>query len=221
MSQIRVVIADDHSIARVGMRHGLVSDDSLKVVGECSNATEIFSILEQEQADILFLDLRMPDEKNTTFRPISGIKRIRTQYPKTKIVVVSAYLNPTILEETLESDIRGYVLKDDLDVSELPHIAKTVQAGKLFISENVRGFYQQHYIYPSLTTRQKEIIELLALNLDATLEELAAKLHISPQTLRNQLRIIYREMGVVNKTHCIAMSIALGIIEPPDHRYML
>ena len=215
----RVVIIDDHSVVRSGIRGALLVGSQIEVVGECASAEQILPVLETENPDIIFLDLRIPNGKGGLFKPISGIREIKAKFPQIKIVVISAYLNITILEESLASDIRGYILKDDLIPEDLPEIVCSTMRGKLTISATVKEFYRRNQYYPALTKRHIQIIECIASNLDVTGEQLADNLHITAQTLRNQLRTIYRAMGVANKTHCIAMAMALGIIQPPDHRF--
>jgi DNA-binding NarL/FixJ family response regulator len=217
-TKTKVIIAEDYALTLAGIRQGLMSDDSIQIVSECQTSDSIIPSLLATDPDILLLDLKMPNGSGGSFEPISGIKKIRVECPTVKIVVISAYLNPTILRENLASDIRGYILKDDLAPEQLPEIIHTVMKGRLFISKTVRNHYKKERRLPSLTDRQTEILKALAANLDLGLEVLAEQLSITSQSLRNQLGNIYKEMGAANKTHCIALAMAFGIIPPPDYR---
>ncbi len=218
MTSIIVIIAEDYALTRAGIKQGLVRDSSIQVAGECQTSDLIIPSLLATNAHVLLLDLKMPDGIGGSFEPISGIKAIRKACPDVKIIVISAYLNPTILRENLASDIRSYILKDDLTPQELPTIVKNVMKGRLFISRTVQSHYKKKYQLPNLTNRQTQVLKALAANLDITLEELAAQLGITSQSLRNHLGSIYKEMRAANKTHCIALAMAFGLIQPPDHR---
>lgn len=218
MKPIRVVSADDYPSALYTNRHALQEANDIEIVEECEKADEIIPALSQSKPDILLLDLSMPTSTGAPPQPISLIKKIAAKHPNIKIIVITGYFVPTILQETLDSDIRGYIMKDDFKPEELAAIIRQVVAGHLYISPMVqKRFYDEQHSFPKLTEREVEVIEVVAKNLDCNAEQQAGQLSITKHTLRNHLVAIYKEMDVTNKTHCVAKAMALGIIQPPSY----
>lgn len=219
MKPIRVVSADDYPSALYTNRQALQQANDIEIVAECETADEIIPAISRSNPNILLLDLSMPTSTGEPPQPISLIKKIATEHPSVKIIVITGYFVVTILQESLDSDIRGYVMKDDFKPEELAAIIRQVVAGYLYISPLVQKlYYDEQHTFPKLTEREIEVVEVMAKNLDCNTKQLAEQLSITKYTLRNHLVAIYKEMDVANKTHCVAKAMALGIIQPPSYR---
>lgn len=219
MKPIRVVSADDYPSALYTNRQALQHADDIEIVEECEKADEIIPALVRSNPNILLLDLSMPTSTGEPPQPISLIKKIVSEHPHVKIIVITGFFVVTILQEFLDSDIRGYIMKDDFKPEELGSIIRQVIAGHLYISPLVQKlYYNEQHTFPKLTEREVEIIEVIAKNLDCNAKQQASQLSISKQTLSNHLGAIYKELDVSNKTHCVAKAMALGIIQPPSYR---
>lgn len=199
MSKTRVLLADDHALVRAGIRNALEELD-LKIVGEVADGPTLTAALEQMQPDCLLIDVAMPD-----FEPISAIQEVRASYPDLKILVVSAYDDDVYVQGLLGAGVDGYHLKDQ-PLSDLRLAVQRVLDGGRWVSGPLVDKLVSYAstpppTLPSLTTRQRDILQLLQQGLDN--QTIAQRLGLSVKTIENHLTRLYRLLDVQSRLEAV------------------
>lgn len=199
MKKIRILLADDHAVVRAGIRNALMELPNLKIVGEVGDGNSLVTTLDQTQPDCLLIDVTMPN-----FEPISAIRQIRTNFPRLKILVVSAYDDDVYVQGLLGVGVDGYHLKDQ-SLSDLRLAVERVLAGERWISSRLVDKLVRHThvasSLPPLTTRQHDILRLLQQGLDN--QSIARQMGLSVKTIENHLTRIYRQLNVQSRLEAV------------------
>jgi DNA-binding NarL/FixJ family response regulator len=199
MSSARVLLADDHAVVRAGIRNALRELPDLEIAGEVGDGPSLVTALDEVQPDCLLIDVTMPE-----FEPVTAIRQIRAQYPTMKVLVVSAYDDDVYVQGLLGAGVDGYHLKDQ-PLSDLRLAVQRVLAGERWISSSLIDKllnYREPCSPPlSLTSRQREILELLRQGLDN--QSIARKTGLSVKTIENHLTRIYRHLNVQSRLEAV------------------
>lgn len=194
MSHTRVLLADDHTVVRAGLRNALEVLPELEIVGEVGNGIELMDAISRMPIDLLVMDASMPD-----FEPISAVQKIKENYPAIKILVVSAYNDESYVVGLLKAGASGYHLKDQ-PLSDLQLAAQRVLNGERWISSSLidRLLTRQSAVplsdLPYLTKRQRDLLRLISQGADN--RNIAQNLDLSVKTVENHLTALYRVLGV-------------------------
>ncbi len=194
MTEIKVLIADDHDVVRAGLRNALESLPGYKIVGEVGNGRDLVSSLQQWTPDLLVLDVAMPD-----FEPISDVQIIKSEYPHLKILIVSAYDDDSYVIGLLQLGVNGYHMKDQ-PLNDLQLAAQRIMLGDRWISGSlVNRLANRKPVLsspgaPWLTRRQRDLLRLLTQGCDN--RSIALELGLSVKTIENHLTGLYRVLGV-------------------------
>jgi DNA-binding NarL/FixJ family response regulator len=210
---IRVVIADDHSLVRQGLRRYLEMADGIEVVGEASNGGEAVDLVERERPDIALMDIRMPEMDG-----LEAARTITARYPDTGIVMLTAYDDRHFVVEAVRAGARGYVLKAR-DAEHLTQTVRLVAGGNMVIdpqlvvvlADELNVAKHRERKAESLTEREVEILQLLAFG--HTNRDIAEKLFISPDTVKTHLEHIYQKLGATDRTAAVAEALRRRLIE--------
>ncbi|HEU4886238.1 MAG TPA: response regulator transcription factor [Thermoanaerobaculia bacterium] len=162
-----MLLADDHSIVRRGMRSLLETEPSVEVVAEAADGLEALRLCEEHHPDLLILDVAMPK-----LNGIDVAARSQKMQPPPRAIMLSMHLDESYVMRAINAGARGYLLKDATDEDLLPAI-RAVAAGKSFFSPAVSGVLAEEYMqqlqqrgltdsYDLLTDREKEVLQLLA-----------------------------------------------------------
>ncbi|WP_416422776.1 response regulator transcription factor [Pseudomonas sp. App30] len=198
---LRILVADDHPIFRIGLRAVLQQDPDLAVVGEASSPSELTQWLEEGQCDLLITDFMMPAEhQNDGLRLLETVRR---HWPELPILVVTMLNNAGLFRSMLGLGVKGLLGKASL-VSELPIAIAQVRRNKVFIADSVsQALLQEGEVRPdrmfereALSPREIEVTRLLAGGL--SVGEIAAQLNRSKQTVSAQKVSAMRKLGVAN-----------------------
>jgi len=212
MSEIKVMIVDDHHLVREGIRAVLDQGNDIKVVGEASTAECALEMLETSSPDVVLMDISMPGMGG-----IKATRSIREKHPDVKVVILTMLDQEGYVYEAVKAGATGYMLKsassDDLvsaiktvyDGKALLHPDATTQLLKEFanLAEN-RG---QDY---GLSNREMEVLQLLSEG--KTNKELAKSLFISEQTVKTHLAHIFDKLGTSDRTETVAKALRNGIV---------
>lgn len=206
MEITQVLLADDHTVVRAGLRNALEGLKNIKVVGEVGNGNELKKALEEQRIDLLVMDANMPD-----FEPISAAREIKAKYPALKILIVSAYNDETYVVGLLKAGVDGYHLKDQ-PLADLQLAVQRILMGERWITSSLLSRLADHQAAPArsgnipwLTKRQRELLQLLAQGADN--RTIASALDISVKTVENHLTALYKILGVDSRMK--AMNYAL------------
>lgn len=199
MDKIRILIADDHSLVRTGIRNVLKEFPDLEIVGEAGDGPALFATLAQTEPDCLLVDVTMPE-----FEPIMAVRQIRARYPTLKILVISAYDDDLYVQGLLGAGVDGYHLKDQ-PLSDLRLAVERVLAGEKWLSSRLVNKLISYSIAPSarppLTTRQRDLLRLLQQGLDN--QAIARRLGLSVKTVENNLTRLYRYLEVQSRLEAV------------------
>jgi NarL family two-component system response regulator LiaR len=210
---IRVVIADDHSLVRQGLRRYLEMADGIEVVGEASTGGEAVDLVERERPDIALMDIRMPEMDG-----LEAARTISARYPEIGIVMLTAYDDRHFVVEAVRAGARGYVLKAR-DAEHLTQTVRLVAGGNMVIdpqlvvvlADELNVAKHRERNAQSLTEREVEILQLLAFG--HTNRDIGEKLFISPDTVKTHLEHIYQKLGATDRTAAVAEALRRRLID--------
>jgi two-component system, NarL family, response regulator LiaR len=210
---IKVVIADDHSLVRQGLRRYLELAGDIEIVGEASTGAEVIAEVERQSPDIALLDIRMPDMDG-----LEAAATIGGKYPDVGVIMLTAYDDRQLVVDAVRAGARGYVLKAR-DAEHLTQTVRLVAAGNLVIDPNLvvvladeLSTAKQHdRKAETLTGRELEILQLLAMG--HTNRDIAGQLFISPDTVKTHLEHIYQKLGATDRTAAVAEAMRRRLIE--------
>jgi len=213
----RLVIVDDHEVARAGLRSMLEREPDLEVVGEAVTGREAIALCRQLEPDVVLMDVRMPDVGG-----LSATQVINSRAPRTSVIVVTMHDNPDYLFEALKAGASGYILKD-ASQRELVRAVRQVIAGETLprpgrTAELLRRLARKPrpaVAQPAagLTPRELEVLELVTLGL--TNREIAGTLSCSPGTVKVHVEHIIAKLEVSDRTQAAVRAVELGLTSAP------
>jgi DNA-binding NarL/FixJ family response regulator len=210
----RVVIADDHELARAGLRSMLAGDRGIELVGEATNGHEAVELCRQLQPDLAVLDVRMPEMDG-----LAATRSIKQQCPKTSVLIVTTHEHYDYLLAALKAGAAGYLLKD-ISRHELLTAVRRVLRGESILNGDLATRALQRlasetpsYAGPAperLTPREREVLNLIAEG--KTNREIAAQLSLSVGTVKIHVEHIIGKMGVSDRTQAAVRAVECGLL---------
>jgi DNA-binding NarL/FixJ family response regulator len=199
---IRIAIADDHPIFRDGLRKLLALEEDFQVVGEARDGKEVLEILQRDEPDILLLDLKMPGLDG-----LSTLQRLQAQKTKTKVIVLTASDNEDEYVQAMKFGTSGIVLKQTATELLIKSIRK-VHSGEIWLDSRTTAAVMRQFASPAdasakdrerspLSQREREIVVLVAQGFKN--KEIAERMFISEQTVKNHLHNIFDKLGVSDR----------------------
>jgi two-component system, NarL family, response regulator NreC len=212
---VRVLLADDHSIVRRGMRSLLETEDSVEVVAEASDGLEALRLCEEHHPDLLILDVAMPK-----LNGIDVAARSQKMDPRPQAIMLSMHLDESYVMRSINAGARGYLLKDSTDEDLLPAI-RAVAAGKSFFSPAVSGVLAEEYMaqlkergltdsYDLLTDREKEVLQLLAEG--RSNKEVAALLDVGVSTIETHRANLMQKLNLHSTAEIVLYAVRKRLI---------
>jgi DNA-binding NarL/FixJ family response regulator len=217
-SLYRILIADDHSIVRRGIRTLLNSQPGIEVCGEACNGREALDLVKTRNPDLILMDLTMPDMDG-----LEAIEVIAKSYPGTKVLVVTMHHAEGLVREAIRLGVRGYVVKSDADPELVAAIAQIRQGGTAFSSQITESMARSFTCdQPSgklgapagaeLTTREREVIRLLATG--RTNKEVATDLRLSVRTAESHRNHVMQKLELSSFSDLVRFAVRAKLIEP-------
>jgi DNA-binding NarL/FixJ family response regulator len=218
----RVVIADDHELARAGLRTMLIGQHGIEVLAEAKNGREALEFCRRLQPDLALVDVRMPDMDG-----LATCRSIKQEAPATHVILVTMHENPHYLLEALRAGASAYVLKDVTQRELLATIRRVLRGESVLdpdIMVRVLGHMtgdlprQAHLSPVQLSPREREVLQLLAQGL--TNREIARALTVSASTVKIHVEHILAKLGVSDRTQAAVRAIELGLLKSAniEHR---
>jgi DNA-binding NarL/FixJ family response regulator len=215
----RLFLVDDHTIMRDGLRALLAREPSLQVVGEAGHGQELLDRLPAAPADVVLLDLNMP-----VLDGLATAQRLRVEFPKVKILVLSMLLNERYVGQLFEAGVCGYALKND-EISELVLGIQTVAAGRQFLCNELSLRMLNRVLVKTVekpepeptknpynfSRREIEVLILLAEGL--TTSEIAEKLFTSKRTIETHRQNMLEKSQARNAAALIKMAMSQGVLQ--------
>jgi len=211
-----IVIADDHTVVRAGLRALLVPESDLCIVGEAADGLQALDLVRRLQCDLLIVDLMMPG-----LNGIDVAREVSRRWPQTRVIVLSMYALESYVLEALRAGVAGYVLKDST-ARELVHAIREVLVGRRYVSppfsERALELYMERTRdsaldpYDTLTSREREVLHLAAEG--HTNAQIAERFVISPRTVEVHRANVMRKLGLFSQGDLIRYALKRGILPP-------
>ena len=206
-SCISVLLADDHSMVRQGLKQLIDLEDDIEVLAQASNGVEAIELYNKVKPNVILLDINMPHKNG-----IDALKEIRLLDKQVKIIILTIHQDKEYLLKAIELGANGYILKDS-DASVLTNAIREVYYGKSFVQPsileeeliecNLNKIPCKNNI--NLTDREIDVIKLIAEGL--LNKEIAERLYISEKTVKNHVSNIFKKINVSDRTQAAVFAI--------------
>jgi two-component system response regulator NreC len=212
---IRILLADDHTVMRRGLRLLLESQPDFSVVAEAADGREAVEQAEASQPDVAVVDIAMPNLSG-----IEAAQRMNTALPHIAIVILSMHSDEGYVLRALKAGAKGYLLKDSAE-GDLIEAIRAVHQGRTFFSQEITKMLVADYVqeirsrgaedsYDLLTSREREILQLLAER--KSNKEIATALHLSPYTVETHRRNLQEKLNLHSLAELILYAVRKGFI---------
>ena len=201
----RIIIADDHTLFRIGLKQMLESFDGVSVVAEAANAAQTLDVVQGVAADLLVSDLTMPGTGGTQL-----IEQLHRQHPALPILILSMHDEPATVRRALQAGASGYLTKESSPAM-LQAAVRQVAAGERFIPPALAEMLAFESLRPSslphetLSQRERQIFKLIAQG--GMLSQIAEQLHLSPKTVTTHKTHLMEKLGIANNAELIRYAI--------------
>lgn len=208
---LRIMLVDDHEVVRIGLRHLLEAEPGLRVVAECGRVKGAMESARMTSPDVVLLDLRLPDGDGLDL--CAAIKRER---PEVKVIVLTSYMEPTLMMRAIATGADGYVLKES-GSTELSKALRLVQSGGTFFDRigGRRPGEPEATPEPSaklaeatLTGHENRLLALVAEGKSNL--EIASQMGLSEKSIRNRLSVVFAKLNVTSRTQAASVFLRSG-----------
>ena len=210
---VKIMIADDHSIIREGLKNLLELDGDIQVIAEAVDGKDCLEKLDIVKPDVLLLDINMP-----RMNGLDVLKNLKERRIKVKVLVLTVHNEIEYLMKAVDIGINGYVLKDS-ESAELKKAIFTIVDGETYIQPSLIPALNAKRIEKNedeekieeLTKRELEVLKLLAIGMYN--KEIAEKLNISERTVKNHVSNIFKKLEVTDRTQAAVFAIRNNLIQ--------
>lgn len=213
--QISILIVDDHQVVTDGIKLMLQNEDTLRCVGVASNGLEALEQLSKLDAQVVLLDLHMPE-----LNGLETCKRIKIDFPNTKVLMLTMSEESAIIKQMIKIGVDGYLLKS-VNQEELLNAIRIVVNGEKYFSSGVKDILMEDVLslhqakrkadLPRLSKREKQVLQLIMKEL--TTSEIADQLFISPGTVETHRRNMLLKLDVRNVAGLVRMALEYNLLE--------
>ncbi len=211
---IEVMLVDDHSIIRQGIKAVLSHEPDISLVAEASNGKEAVELAREKSPDVIVMDITLP-----VLNGLDASRQIIKQNKNIKILILSMHDNRVFIENALSYGAKGYILKDSA-ADEIAHAIREVSEGRFFLSSKISSFVIQDYVASKkksiqlrsisiLTDREREVLQLIAEGLNN--KDIARKLKLSLKTVLAHRNNMMQKLDIHNQAQLIRFAIKEGI----------
>jgi DNA-binding NarL/FixJ family response regulator len=219
LQKVRIILADDHPLMRVALKHVLQDHENFEVVGEAENGNIAVKLTSELKPDIVIMDISMPE-----LNGLEATRKIKEEYPETGILVLTVHSDNEHVFNILQAGADGYLTKD-ASTNEVISAINTMAAGDSVLSSSVsKQIYKyifQHIKKPlsldtsdKLSSREQELLKLLARGLAN--KEIAALLGLSLHTVKSYLADLFSKLKVTSRTEAVVVGLRKGILTSDD-----
>ena len=197
--RITILIVDDHALVREGLREILETQSDMHVVGEAEDSATTVTLAAEKQPDVILLDVQIPGDEVTV-----TVRRLRDRSPASRVIILSMYEGPQLVQELLAAGIRGYLLKS-IHWQELAVAIRAIHADSgriiLGVSRESLSYPQQEPAQGTLSARELEVLDLVSQALSNG--QIASRLNLTEATVKRHLRNIFVKLGAVSRLDAV------------------
>jgi DNA-binding NarL/FixJ family response regulator len=211
---IRVLLADDHTLVRAGVRALLEKLPGVEVAGEASDGREVIDLIKTHEPDVVLMDISMPGLNGP-----QALARITRDFPQVRVIILSMHPNDEYVLQALKSGASGYLLKRAA-TAELPVALKSVVGGEIYLSREISGQFlkkfplqqiaRSHTPLEQLTSRQREILQLLAEG--QTTKAIASILKVSDKTVEYHRARLMAALKIFDVAGLVRFAMRTGVV---------
>lgn len=209
LQPIRVMLIDDHTMVRRGLATFLKVFDDLQLVGEAESGEAGIRLCAEVLPDVILMDMVMPDMDGA-----AATRAIRQQFPQVQVIALTSFKEGDLVKNALEAGAIGYLLKD-VSADELAQAIRAAHAGRATLSPEAAQALVEAANQPSapgldLTERELEVLALMVEGLNNT--QIAARLTVSPSTIKSHVSNILSKLGVASRTEAVTLALRNHLI---------
>ena len=207
--RIRVMLVDDHTMVRRGLAAFLKVFDDLQLAGEAESGAAAIQLCGELLPDVVLMDMVMPDMDGAT-----ATRAIRQQFPQVQVIALTSFKEGDLVKNALQAGAIGYLLKD-LSADELAQAIRAAHAGRATLSPEAAQALIETTNQPpepglALTEREREVLALMVEGLNNT--QIAARLTVSPSTIKSHVSNILAKLGVASRTEAVTLALRHHIV---------
>lgn len=207
---IRILIADDHSITRSGIKTLISVYDDLTLVGEAANGAEAITMCDEVSPDVILMDINMP-----VIDGIEATVKIREKYPNIKIIALTSYVDKKLVKDILKAGAISYIIKN-ISPDELVKTIRDAYLGKTTFSSEASKVVVEELTNPSqerfnLTGKEHEVLKLLSKG--SSNKDIAKELFISSHTVKFHISNILNKLGAVSRTEAVFVATKNNLVD--------
>ena len=202
---VRLIIADDHTLVRQGLRQFLEMAGDIEVIGEASTGHEVLALVEKDPPDVVLLDLRMPDTDG-----LAALRGLAERANPARVLVITSFTDPGAVLPAMRAGASGYVYKD-VDPAALATAIRAVHAGHVLLNPDVAGLLAagDAPTPAKLTTREREVLVEVARG--RSNREIAHALHLSEKTVKTHVSSVLAKLGLADRTQAALYAVRAGL----------
>lgn len=212
---ISVLVADDHSIVREGLRHLIEGEEDIDICGEAADGEEVLAQVATHRPDVVILDIGMPQATG-----LETLEKIRAKHPDVRTILLSVHADPPMIQNAVALGVDGYLLKNARPGEILAAIRAVTRGGSYFSPPIAREIVAQireprpasEQPFSTLSSREREVLHLIADGLSA--KEIGVRLAISSKTVEAHRTSLMRKVGVRKATELVRYAVRHGLVEP-------
>lgn len=205
MKKIRVLVADDHKIVRLGLAALLATESDLVLVGEAENGVEAVRLAVETRPDVIIMDLMMPKKDG-----VEATREILAHLPEAKILILTSYGTSNDVALALEAGAAGALMKT-ADDAQIASVIRKLAEGECHVSPEITRSLKTTPAIPALSPRQAEILKQLTLGL--TNKEIANQLGIRRDGVEDHIKIIFTKLGASNRAEAVAIALRKHLLK--------
>ncbi len=204
-AKLRILIADDHLVVRMGLATLLSIEEGIEVVGEASDGAEALQLTKSLRPDVVVMDLMMPNMDG-----LEATARIHSEAPDTRILILTTFSESPNVRKVLEAGATGAIIKDANRESLVAAIRK-VAVGERVVSQEMQEAFGLAESIPSLSPRQLEILGYVAKGLNN--KDIASLLGIGRDCVKAHLKAAFTRLGAASRSEAVAIALNNGLIK--------
>jgi DNA-binding NarL/FixJ family response regulator len=201
---IRILVADDHVVARVGVTTIINKQRDMKVIADAANGAQAVELYRTHLPDVALLDMRMP-----ILSGIDATLAIRSEFPAAHIIALTSFEGDADIRRALKAGVRAYLTKDLLQ-DELLTAIRVVHKGGTYVPPSLASVLSAQVSRPDLTLRELQVLELVVRGLAN--KQIAFSLNLSEFTVKNHIKRLLNKLGAQDRTQAATVAIERGIV---------
>lgn len=205
MNKIRILIADDHKLMRIGLSSLLEEQPDMMIIGEAGDGDEAIQLAKKLSPDVILMDLMMVNVDGAT-----ATKQILAKNSKIGIIIISSFSNSAEMVRAIHFGARGAQAKD-VPTDDLLDAIRTVASGGFAIAPQIRQFVDATPLPPKLTQKQLDILTSITRGLSN--QEIATMLGIAPESVKKHVSVIFAKIGAATRAEATSIALRLHLLK--------